>query len=199
MRLERYRAGMSESQQQITDQRKCEAIEAQFNDLQTQIAAIAAAQAAADAAQVSANDAAAKALAAAREGARINSYPNPGSIVTASDAGSNATITIANHTRVYPVQGSIDVPDVSITGASLTGLPYSTQHWVYYDDTSLALTTPTFHATTSSATAQVGAAAGRHFVGYVTTPAAGSPPVTGEGGGTPGGGGGGGGHGSQIP
>jgi hypothetical protein len=117
MRLERYRAGMSESQQQITDQRKCEAIEAQFNDLQTQIAAIAAAQAAADAAQVSANDAAAKALAAAREGARIASYPNPGSVITAADVGTDVTITIAGHVRVYPVQGSIDVPDVTITGA----------------------------------------------------------------------------------
>jgi hypothetical protein len=174
---------MSESQQQITDQRKCEAIEAQFNDLQTQIAAIAAAQATATAAAVSAT-------AAARESARINSYPNPGSIVTASDAGSNATITIANHVRVYPVQGSIDVPDVSITGGSLTGLAYSTLYYLYYDDIEPSQHDTDLRCHDNAATAQVGAAAGRHYVGRVTTPAAGAPPSTGSGGGTPGGGGG---------
>jgi hypothetical protein len=176
VRLERYRAGMTDAQQQITDQRKCEAIEAQFQDLQDQLTAITAAQA--------------TATAAARESARISSYPNPGAILSAADAGASATITIANHTRVYPVQGSVDVPDVAITGASITGLPYSTLHYLYYDDTTLAVTAPTFHATTTGATAQVGAAAGRHFVGYITTPAAAGAPTGGYGGGTPGGGGG---------
>jgi hypothetical protein len=80
-------------------------------------------------------------------------------------------LQIASHTRVYPVQGSIDVPDVSITGGTLPGLAYTTTYYVYYDDTTLALTAPTFVATTTPATAQVGAAAGRHFVGVITTPA----------------------------
>lgn len=190
MRLERYRAGMSESQQQITDQRKCEAIEAQFLNLQDQIAAIAAAQA-------TANDAASKAVAASRESARIASYPNPGSVLTAADVGTDVTITIAGHVRVYPVQGSIDVPDVTITGGTITGKAFTTRYYIFYDDTTLASPTPTFQATTSSATAQVGAAAGRHFVGYVDTPADGGTSTGGQGGGPPGGGGGGG--GGQIP
>jgi hypothetical protein len=158
-------------------------IENSFNDLSAVVAAIAAAQASADAAQ-------ATATAAARESARLNSYPNPGTIITAADVGTDCDITIANHTRVYPVQGSIDVPDVSITGATLHGLAFSTTYWVYYDDTTLANATPTFVATTTSATAQVGAAAGRHLVGFVTTPADGGTSTGGTGGGTPGGGGG---------
>ncbi len=167
-------------------------IAALVSDLADAVADIQTAQAAADAAQ-------ADAIAAAREAARIVSYPNPGSILTAADAGSDASITIANHTRVYPVQGSIDVPDVSITGGSITALAFSTRYFIYYDDTTLANTTPTFVATTDSATAQVGAAAGRHFLGYVTTPADGGGSTGGTGGGPPGGGGGGGGGGVYIP
>jgi hypothetical protein len=168
-------------------------VEDALSNLTTQLAAITAAQATATAA-------AASATAAARESARINSYPNPGSVLTAADAGTDASITIANHTRVYPVQGSIDVADVAITGATLTALSFSTQYWVYYDDTTLAVAAPTFHATTSSATAQVGAAAGRHLVGFITTPADGAGGTSGGyGGGTPGGGGGGGTYGGAIP
>lgn len=165
-------------------------IEDSFNDLAALVAAIAAAQAAANAAQ-------ATATAAARESARIASYPNPGSVLTAADVGTDCDIVIANHTRVYPVQGSIDVPDVSITGATLHGKAFSTTYYIYYDDTTLASTTPTFVATTTSATAQVGAATGRHFVGYITTPADGAAGTGGQGGGPPGGGGGG--SGGQIP
>lgn len=142
----------------------------------------------------------ADATAAAREAARINSYPSPGvGILSASDAGTDATITVANHTRVYPVQGTIAVPPVTFTNTpfAITGLAYSTTYYVYYDDTTLASTAPTFLATTSSATAQVGAAAGRHFVGFVTTPASGGGATSGGGGAPPGGGGGG--SGGAIP
>jgi hypothetical protein len=161
-------------------------IEDAFTSLADQVAAIAAAQAAA--------------TAAARESARIMSYPNPGSILSAADVGTTATISIANHTRVYPVQGTIDVPDVTFTGGpySITGLAFSTRYYVYYDDTTLASTTPTFLASTLSATAQVGAAAGRHFIGYIDTPADGGSSSSGFGGGPPGGGGGGTG-GGYIP
>jgi hypothetical protein len=164
-------------------QKNCELIEAQFQDLSDQLGQILAAQA--------------TATATAREAARIASYPNPGSVLSAADVGSDATITIAGHTRVYPVQGSIDVPDVAITGGAVTGLAFSTRYYVYYDDTTLANTTPTFLSTTSSATAQVGAAAGRHFIGFVDTPADGGGATSGQGGGPPGGGGGGG--GGAIP
>lgn len=148
----------------------------------------AAADAAADAAQ-------SDATAAAREEARINSYPLPSSVLTASDAGSTATISIAAHTRVYPVQGSIDVPDLSVGSGSITGLSFSTKYYVYYDDTTLADTTPSYLATTTASTAQVGAAAGRHLVGVITTPADGGSGTSGEGPLPPGGGG----DGTQIP
>jgi hypothetical protein len=161
-------------------------------DMLTRITEIEAAQAAADAAQ-------ADATASYREAARINSYTNPGIVLSASDAGTDATITIANHTRIYPVQGSIDVPDVPITGGSLTGLTYGTEYYVYYDDTTLASTTPTFIATTTAAEAQVGHAAGRHCLSFITTPASGGGATSGGGTGTPGGTGGGGGSGGYLP
>lgn len=164
-------------------QSSAENIEAAFADIQSQLAQIQAAQA--------------DATASYRELARLNSYPNPGSVLTAADVGTDVTITIANHVRVYPVQGSIDVPDVSITGGTITGKAFSTRYFIYYDDTTLTNTAPTFIATTTSATAQVGAAAGRHFIGYVDTPADGGAPSGGQGGGPPGGGGGGG--GGEIP
>ena len=133
-------------------QRLLEAVETAVEDIAGQVADIAAALSAANAAD-------AKAVAVAREAARIASYPNPGSVLSAADVGSDAAITVAGHTRVYPVQGSIDVPDVAITGAGVTGLAFSTRYYVYYDDPTLADTTPTFLATTTSAPAQVGASA----------------------------------------
>ena len=66
-----------------------------LTDIQGQVAAIAAAQATATAAQTSAT-------ASARELARINSYTSPSSVLSAADVGTNATITVAAHTRVYP-------------------------------------------------------------------------------------------------
>lgn len=133
----------------------------------------------------------AKAVAAAREVARINSYTSPTNVLTASDAGTDATISIVAHTRIYPVQGSIDVPNVSIVAGSISGLAFSTLYYVYYIDTTLANTVPTFVATTNIAEAQVGYADGRHFVGKVTTPADGGTTTTGDGGSLPPGGGGG--------
>jgi hypothetical protein len=173
-------------------QKNCEITEANFTDIAAAQASILAQLALITAAQ-------ADATAAAREAARISSYPNPGSILSAADVGTDCTITIANHVRVYPVQGSIDVPDVSITGGTLTGKAFSTRFYIYYDDTTLAVTAPTFVATTSSAMAQVGAAAGRHFLGYIDTPPDGGAGTSGEGGAPPGGGGGGGGGGQYIP
>lgn len=153
-------------------------------DLAAQLLLIQQAQAAADAAQTDAT-------AAAREAARINSYTAPTNVLSAEDAGTTATINVAAHTRIYPVQGSIDVPDVVITAGAITGLAYSTVYYVFYDDTTLVAVAPTFQATTNIAAAQVGYAAGRHFVGKVTTPAAGGATTSGTGGSTPPGGGGG--------
>lgn len=154
----------------------CRKVETQVDAINANIAAILTAQS--------------TATAAARELARINSYTAPTSVLTAADVGTDATITIAAHTRVYPVQGSIDVPDLSIIGGTITGRAFSTQYYVYYDDTTLADTTPAYLFTTVAATAQVGAAAGRHFVGVITTPADGGGGTGGGGGSPPGGGGG---------
>lgn len=146
-----------------------------------------ATDAAQDAAIASIAAAQATATAAVRESARINSYTTPTNVLTAADVGSTATITVAAHTRVYPVQGTYDVADVSVGGGTITGLAFSTEYAVYYDDTTLASTTPTYQATTTIKNAQVGAAAGRHFVGTVTTPADGGGGTTGGGGYPPGG------------
>lgn len=123
------------------------------------------------------------------ETARLNSYTNPTVVVTAADVGATATITIAAHTRVYPVNGPYDIADVAITAGSITGLGFSTKYWVYYDDTTLSSSAPTFLATTVAADSQVGAAYGRHFVGVITTPADGAGGTTGTGGTPPGNGG----------
>jgi hypothetical protein len=154
-----------------------DAIDSALDDIETNVTAILAAQA--------------TATGAARELARINSYTAPGNVLSAADVGTTVTISIAAHTRVYPVQGSIDVADLVIPGVgTITGQPFDTQVSVYYDDTTLADTTPTYVATTTHANAQVGAATGRHFVGTVLTPIDGGPPSDGAGGSPPGGGGG---------
>lgn len=159
-------------------QKMCQSIETQINDILT---------------------AQSTATASARETARINSYTDPGNVLTSSDEAVGASITIAAHTRVYPVQGTIDVADVvipapvtlTVEADGTTGIINATQYSVYYDDTTLADTTPAYKAVKSSTShgdAQPGAAAGRHFVGIVTTPANGAGGTTGTGGAPPGGG-----------
>lgn len=132
----------------------------------------------------------AAAVAAAREAARLSSYTQPSSVLTAADVGTTATVTVAAHLRVYPVQGTIDVLDIMIAAGSISGLAFSTTYYVYYDDTTLANTAPGFIATTSLGSASVGAAQGRHFLGKIITPADGAGNTTGTGGLPPGGGGG---------
>lgn len=166
--------GLSEDELQVYWQLLVEKVEEQVTSLTAAIADIAAAQADATAA-------AADATAAARELARINSYPNPTDVLSAADVGASVTVTMAAHTRVYPVQGSIDVPDKALNLRTKTGLSFSTKYWIYYDDTTLNDATPTLQATTSVDEAQVGAAAGRHVVGVITTPADGGGSTSGGG------------------
>jgi hypothetical protein len=172
--------GTPTHQFQRLQQKDKESIEAAFADLTTQLAAITA---------------------SFRETARINSYPDPSTVLSGSDEAVGASITIAAHTRVYPVQGSIDVPDLvipapvtlTVEANGTTGIANAVQYSVYYDDTALTDTTPAYKAVqtaTNHADAQAGAAAGRHFVGVITTPANGAGGTTGTGGGPPGGGGG---------
>jgi hypothetical protein len=152
----------------------------------------------ADAAQSTANTGVTNAAAAQSTAETVNrndsistSWTSPGTILSATDAGSNATISIANHTRKYT-----DVSSVSVTGGSVTGLAYSTTYYLYYDQTSRAGGSVTYHATTDPNVALPNAAAGRHYCGKIATPASGGSGTTG---GVDAPGGGGGVQGGQIP
>ena len=110
------------------------------------------------------------------------SYTSPSAILTASDAGSDVSVVVAGHTRVYDDQTSI-----ALTTDTITGLSYSTLYAFYYDDATRLVAAPTFIATTTVADARHNKVVGRHFLGQLTTPAAAGGPV-GGGGEPPGGG-----------
>ena len=155
------------------------ALEVAYSTLQTQVDAINAALAAAEAAQNAADTATASAAAAQNAADSSNAVASltnsgvTGVTITATDAGSNVTVTVSSHTRVYG-----DGSTVSVSSGSVTGLSYSTAYYIYYDDPSRAGGTVTYQATTSMATAsQTG---DRHLVGVVTTPAAAGAPVDGD-------------------
>lgn len=108
-----------------------------------------------------------------------------GNPVSATDAGSNATINIAAHDRVYSDK------TVAISSGSLTGKSYSTLYLVYYDDAGRDGGSVTYVSTTDPTLAYNSSDyPDRHFVGYVTTPSSGGPD-TGGGGSSPSGWGGG--------
>jgi hypothetical protein len=100
------------------------------------------------------------------------SWTVPSKVMTASDAGSSASIAIASHTRIYANGLQNALP-----AATLTGLAYSTAYGVYYDPTSLGDSSPVYHATTDLKTAQHNYVPLRVMVGVIETPAAASPPV----------------------
>lgn len=143
-------------------------LETAFNNLESAVLDIAAAQAAAEAAQAEAEVAQAEAEVAKRNDKISASFMEPTSVLTASDAGSDATVSVLAHTRYYG-----DGTSVAVTGGTITGLAYETEYFIYYDDTTTADTTPTFQSTTDVLIAQPNQTAGRHFVGSVTTPASG--------------------------
>ncbi len=162
-------------------------IETQENNQDTLLAAVVAAQAAADDAQTAADTAQAAAVAAdtaadaaqtsadgANSVASLTNSGVTGATITATDAGTDVTIAVSAHTRVYG-----DGSTLAIAGpANLTGRAYSTTYFIYYDDATRADTTPSYQTTTSEATAaQVG---DRHLVGMVITPAAAAPPTDGD-------------------
>lgn len=136
------------------------------------------AAAAANAAAEAANAAADTAQSAADQTASATNLNNSfvtGLTLTATDAGTNVTITVSNHTRVYG-----DGSSVSVTGGTLTGRAYGTSYWVFYDQPSRAGGTVTYQSTTTYATAfPTNAHPDRHFVGAVTTPGAGVGPKDG--------------------
>lgn len=162
----------------------CKRIEGSVNDLTAIVADLAAAQAdiAIAQADIVANQSATDAV--ALNDKISSSATDPSVVTTAVDAGTDATITIAAHTRRYG-----DGSTLAVSGGSLTGKAYSTLYAIYYDDPTTADTTPTYIATTVLKDAQPNAASGRHYVDQITTPASGGG-VTGGGGYHPPGGGG---------
>lgn len=142
-------------------------------------AAAAAANTAAAAAQTAADDAATANTANARFLAISNSNVT-GCTITATDAGSDVTISVSAHVRHYA-----DGSQVNVNAGSVTALSYSSHYWLFYDQASLAGGAVTYQATTNGPDALTTAAGGahpdRHLVGDVQTPAALGAPIPGDG------------------
>lgn len=95
-----------------------------------------------------------------------------GASITATDAGTTATISISAHTRVYG-NGSA----VSVSSGAVAGLSFSTTYYIYYDQPTRVGGPVSYQATTSKITAvQVN---DRHFIGQITTPANGAADTSG--------------------
>ncbi len=156
-------------------------IVAAFNGQQAALEAAGLAQTAADNAQTAADNADAAAAAAqgaadaTAEATALANSTVTGLTLTATDAGSDATITISAHTRVYG-----DGTTAAISGGALTARAYSTDYWVFYDAPKGTTGTVTYQTATTVQGNATGAA-NRHFVGAVTTPAALGGPIDGIG------------------
>ena len=126
-----------------------------------------------------ANDAKAAALAQSRESNLVNSYVDPSTALTTtlSTDMTTATITVANHTRVYG-----DGTRVAVTGSTITGLAIATTYYVTYIDSARTGGAVSYTTTTDPAAAAQGN--DRHLVGTVMTP--GSDGTGGQSGGTTG-------------
>ena len=111
---------------------------------------------------------------AVRRLAILSSYTIPTLTLSAADAGTDVTITIAAHVRQYG-----DSTSIGVAGGTITGLGYSTTYAVYYDDETREDVAPVYAATTDLETAQANYESGRHYVGTVPAPAALGSPATG--------------------
>ena len=106
---------------------------------------------------------------------RSLSYPS-GATVEAAAAGATATVSVTDHTRTYLDR------TLTVTGGTVSGLPYGVQHFIYYDDPDNVGGAVTYQATTVQADALTSATnPNRHFVAASLTPAtSGDPPVAGN-------------------
>ncbi|PTW45589.1 hypothetical protein C8J25_107274 [Sphingomonas faeni] len=156
-------------------------IQANVNDLSKLVDDIAFSLRQAGIAITTANEAKAAALAAAgaaaAAGVVVNSYVvETGVLTSAIDPGdpTHATITVANHTRMYG-----DATQVAVTGATISGLAQSTQYYVSYLDPEHLGGAVAYDVTTDQS--EAGQSGDRHLVGGYATP---SSTGTGGGGGT---------------
>lgn len=165
---------------QIWWQQVVEAVEAEVGALEAADAAnaaaiaAAAAAAAANAAAASANTAATAAQTTADAITEADSLAKSfvtgtPPILSATDAGADATINIGAHTRNYP-QPDGSLVSVSVSAGSVTALAYDTYYFIYYVDAGRAGGAVTYLASEASAdAAQIG---DTHCVGGIKTPAA---------------------------
>jgi hypothetical protein len=93
--------------------------------------------------------------------------------LTATDAGSNATVNIAAFTMRTSSKG-----DISVNSGSITGLSYGLLYFVYNDDPTLAGGGVSYSASLTKADALNGV--GRFYVGSIVTPLATAPNTTGN-------------------
>lgn len=150
-----------------------EQIDDNFGSLEAALAAQAAAEAAqtaAEAAQTAAETAQGSADDAATSASQ-NALANSGvvdCVITGSDAGSNAAVSITAHIRAYG-----DGTQVSVNSGSIGSLAFSTLYYIYYLDPTRTGGAVTYLASIDSADAiQTGST---HSVGIITTPADGAP------------------------
>lgn len=101
------------------------------------------------------------------------SVQNVSSVLTATDAGASATISVASHSVTF------DFGTISYDAGTITGLLYSTTYYVYASDSAFAGGTVTWLATSNPNNL---IAPSTYYAGTVTTPAALGGPVTGGGG-----------------
>lgn len=142
-------------------------IEEAINGIETALVAAGIALDAAADAQAAA-DAANAAVDSVGAVSKLSGSGVTGLTLTASDAGTDVTISISAHTRAYS-----DGSSVSVNGDSIITLAYSTTYYIYYNDPTFAGGAVAYEVTTTQADAtQTGS---RHLVGQVTTPASGQP------------------------
>jgi hypothetical protein len=95
--------------------------------------------------------------------ASASSYRPTTNPLSATDAGSSATITIANFTMNVAGVGA-----VSVNGGSITGLSYGTLYYIYYADPAIAGGSVTYQYTTTKSSAISSGV--DFFVGSILTP-----------------------------
>lgn len=97
-----------------------------------------------------------------------------GCTITGTDAGSDASITISAHDRIYSSKS------VDVDGATISGLAFGTTYSIYYDDAVRAGGAVSYQVTTTPGNAFPSSShPNRHNVGAVTTPADGAADTTG--------------------
>lgn len=165
------------------DNDNCDAIESHVSNLELQ-AAIDTVNGLIDdtndalASVSDATDASAAATVANARWLNIRNSNVTGLTITATDAGASVTVTFSAHQRNYT-----DGTSVAVSGGSITGLPYSTDEYFFYDQASLAGGAVVYQSTTNGPNSLTTDASGpfpdRHLLGSLTTPAALGGPVDG--------------------